>query len=106
MTTVISLRAYREIREIFVYIAQDNPSAAERVRDRVYEVIDHLARHPKSGHLTMQPGVRSFPLGNYPYVVLYRYRERRREVRILHVLHGARRRPALREDAAEFRWQA
>lgn len=96
----------RQMLDIFLYIARDDPQAAERVRDRIYDVIAFVARYPRAGHATMIPGLRVMPVGTYPYVVLFRWDEKRRRVRIVRVLHGARRRPALREDQPEFRLAA
>lgn len=99
----ISQRALREIHEICLYIARDDPSAAADIRTRIYEVIDHIARYPQSGHASVYRSWRATPVGRYPYVVYFHLLRKRALVRILHVVHGARRRPALRDEPAEFR---
>lgn len=103
MRLSISLRAAREIREIYFYIARDNQFAADKVRTRIYEIIDHIARYPRSGHASVFRDWRAMPVGSYPYVIYFRVSLKRQEVRILQVVHGARRRPGLREEPSEFR---
>ncbi|HTQ12369.1 MAG TPA: type II toxin-antitoxin system RelE/ParE family toxin [Rhizomicrobium sp.] len=49
--------AQRQIGRVRAYIANDNPGAAERVRERIHEVIGHIAAFPDSGRATIEPGV-------------------------------------------------
>ena len=66
-----SLKASRDLAEIFSYIAGDNPKAASAVVGRVEEVVARLALFPGSGHLSDVPGVRIAPLIRFPYSVYY-----------------------------------
>ena len=95
----------REVRDIHLHIAVEDRFAAERVRNRIFEVFDYLARYPYGAHATLVGNMRSMTVNPYPYVVLYRVVRKYQEVRILRVIHGARRRPALREEEAEFHAQ-
>ena len=51
--------AYRDIDEIWEYIAADSLDAADRVRDEIFEAIRALATFPHQGHrrsdLTSRP---------------------------------------------------
>ena len=55
------------------------------------------------GHETVSRGLRMFVVTPYPYLIFYRYFPRRDELRVERVRHSARRRPALRDEPAEFR---
>jgi plasmid stabilization system protein ParE len=43
-------QAAQDIREIWEFIAQDNPLAARRVREEILDVIRELVRFPYQGH--------------------------------------------------------
>lgn len=63
--------AESDLDDIWWYIAQDNPEAADRLLDRIEERCRALARFPEMGanREELMPGVRSLPIGNY--VVFY-----------------------------------
>ena len=65
--------ALADLEEILGYIAEDRPSAVERVGARFVSTFDALAKNPQMGHvredLTARP-VRFWPL--YTYLVVYR----------------------------------
>ena len=91
MRIVIAPRAFDDLAAMSGYIAQDNPAAAARLVDRVFEVIDLLAGGGLDGPLsTLRSGVevRSWPV--QPLRIFYR-----READELHVLriHHQSRRP-------------
>jgi len=46
-----SPQARRDLVEIWDYIAQDNPDAADRVEQEIQQAILMLARNPELGHL-------------------------------------------------------
>ncbi len=80
--------ARRDLDDIWLWIARDSPANAQRF---VSEIADHfpmLAAFPRTGRLCpeLKPGMRRFPVHKY---VIY-YRETKRGVEILRVLHGAR----------------
>jgi len=60
-----------DLDSIWDFIADDNPTAADRVLDRIGEVLDMLIRNPLAGRQRpeLAPGLRSFPAGNY--IVFY-----------------------------------
>lgn len=100
MNLSFSPTAARQIREIYAYIAQHNPRAAREVVDRIMEVGEFAAAYPSAGHATVLHGIRAIPATPYPYVVYLR--KSKRTVRMLRVLHAARQRPELRDEAREF----
>lgn len=60
--------AQLDLQEIWLYIAQDNPSAADRVESALYNAFAKLAENPYLGStrndLTTKP-VRFWPVTNY-----------------------------------------
>ncbi len=84
----LSPEAAKDVREIWSYIAQDNPRAARRFRLKLFEACQILAGHPGIGHrrqdLSDKP-VLFWPVGSYLIV----YYPARRPIEIVRVLHGA-----------------
>ena len=85
----------KDLPDLYSFIAQQDPTAAERVLDAIEETFDQLTRHPDSGALypTRNPKLRAlrmFPvIGFHDYLIFYRLDEND-VVRILYVTHGAR----------------
>ena len=77
-----------DLRQIWLYIAQHNLSAADRMIDKFERTLRSLARYPLMGEAVPQirAGLRRFTVGNY---VLY-YEPIKGGVRLMRVLHGAR----------------
>jgi toxin ParE1/3/4 len=100
MTFSVSTTAERQIRGIYAYIARDNPRAAAEVVVRIEEIANFIAANPGVGRATLSQGLRAFPVAPYPYVIYFR--RIRDGVRIVRVLHSARRRPELREDGPAY----
>ena len=81
--------ADRDLRQLYSYIAEDNPTAARNVVRRIRGRVMSLTKFPEQGS----------PIGRYrhllvsgtPYVVYYRVVGR--EVRVSRVFHGRQRRP-------------
>jgi toxin ParE1/3/4 len=84
----LTLRAERDVLDIWLYIATDNVSAADKLIDRFTDVYERLADNPGMGTSQDQyrPGLRCFPVGNY--IVFYRPSDD--GIEIYRVLHGAR----------------
>jgi plasmid stabilization system protein ParE len=85
-----------EINEIFAYIFERNPSAAERVVARIERTIQNLGDFPEMAQEADEPGARRMPVAGYPFLVFYTIEAD--EVVILHVWHGARRPPWQRDE--------
>jgi len=78
-----------DLDEIWLYIAKDNPSAADRQIAKFVEVFEMLATHPAvgEGRPEFRGGeFRSFSVGNY---VVY-FRSFDDIVEIARVVHGSR----------------
>ncbi len=82
-------RAIRDLLEIADYIRDRSPSAAERVRGRIEELIGGLADFPYQGSPTDEPGIRRLVATPFPYLIFYRIKGE--TVIILHIRHGRRR---------------
>ena len=63
--------AESDLDDIWWYIAQDNPEAADRLLDRIEERCQALVRFPEMGmsREELMPDLRSLPIGSY--VVFY-----------------------------------
>ncbi len=74
--------------EIWSYIAQDNPDAADRLLDRIDGMVQMIAAQPELGRGVeeLAPNLRFVPIGNY----LIFYRPVAGGVEIVRLLHGAR----------------
>src|SRR5438067_9012640 len=84
----VSSRATADLDEIWSYIAQDNPAAADKFISAFFTRFANLAAMPKMGRLReeLSHDLRSFSAVRY--VIFYRLKED--GVEIVRVLHGAR----------------
>jgi plasmid stabilization system protein ParE len=77
------------LRDIFEYIAQDNPVAATRVAEGIYERAQVLSEFPQIGHRyegIADREVRILLYGHYRIAYLIKSEE---DIDILGVFHGA-----------------
>lgn len=89
MSSIVLDEAAREdLIEIWAYIARDNPQAADRLLDRIWDGFQVIARFPHGG--TARPelatDLRCYSVGSY---VIY-FRPAQEGVQIARVLHGSR----------------
>ena len=86
-------QAEEDLLEIWIYIAQDNPGAADRVLDDIEERFYALANNPLIGRSRpdIAPELRYFSVGKY----LILYRTVSDGIQIVRVIHGARDLPHL-----------
>lgn len=89
MKVVVRERAADDLDKIHAWIAKHNPGAASemvvRIRDRIGLLeLDALAHMGRPGFVE---GTRE--LIEYPHVIVYRVDDRRREIEILAIFHGA-----------------
>lgn len=84
----ISAPAQADLDDIWDYIAEDSPHAADRFISILHEEFLTLAKFPQLGRSCekLAPTLRMFPVRNY--VILYRLIDNR--IEIVRVLHGAR----------------
>ena len=87
--------ARRNIADIADYIAEQNPSAAERVANRIQQVVALLALRPGMGMSGLFPGTREFKIPGLPYQIIYRVSAKTGTDESLDILrvHHVRRRP-------------
>lgn len=91
-------RAERDIDEVIAHFLEEgSEQAALRFIDALERAYSHLGRHPGSGSPRMAeeldiPGLRTWPMGRFPYLVFYL--ERDDHVDVWRVLHGRRDLPA------------
>jgi toxin ParE1/3/4 len=80
-----------DLLDIWRYIAQDNPDAADRVLARIGSALDLLARNPLMGPARpdLRDDLRYFASGRY--LILYSAHED--GIMVVRVLHGARHLP-------------
>ncbi|GAB4159135.1 MAG: type II toxin-antitoxin system RelE/ParE family toxin [Cyanobacteria bacterium J069] len=81
----LSRQAEQDLEDIWVYIAERNPVAADLLLAKIFDRLPMLAQFPEMGRARdeLLPSLRSFPVK--PYIVFYRSTEKGLEiVRILH----------------------
>ena len=81
-------QAEEDLIEIWIYIAQDNPAAADRLLDKFDSKFSLLAEQPSLGPARedIAPELRYLPVGNY--LILYRIIES--GIEVVRVVQGAR----------------
>ena len=88
-TYVLSRAAERDLEQIWDYVAKDNVAAADRLIERFFRTFDMLAHNSRIGHtradLTRHP-VLFWPVGNYLVI----YRNKRKRVQVVGIVHGKR----------------
>ena len=83
--------ALSDLDELMGYIAKDNPEAATKVAEKIWETTRILSNHPAMGKPGRVPGTREMVVTGTSYIVPYRVVAN--EVQILRILHGARKWP-------------
>ena len=95
-------QAHRDVEDaVAYYLAQDAESAALGLVDALEKAHGHIGRHPASGspryaHELNLPGLRSWTLTRFPYLVFYV--ERADHIDVWRVLHGQRDIPAWMQE--------
>lgn len=83
--------ALADLDAIADYIALDNPDAARKVVQRVFDHVEQLAVHPLSGPPIPELGDSRYrQLVEYPCRVFYRHDAEREIVYLLHVMRSER----------------
>lgn len=86
----VSRRAEKELSDIWLHIATDNPAAADRLLLRIDEKFHLLVDFPAIGTRRddIRSGLRMLVEGNY--LLLYEYDTSRGEVELISVIDGRR----------------
>ena len=81
-------QAEKDLLEIWIYIARDDATAADRVFDRIESACRNIAERPFMGRERRELAERlfRFPVGNY----VISYRPLKGGMELVRVLHGAR----------------
>jgi len=86
----LSPEALADLQEIWVYIAGDNPAAADKLEADIYQACELLARNPRLGH--KRPDLTDEPVLFWPvrgrYLVIYQ--RATQPLKIARILHAAR----------------
>ncbi|MFP3999934.1 MAG: type II toxin-antitoxin system RelE/ParE family toxin [Desulfobacterales bacterium] len=80
-----------DLNDIAVFIAEDNPSAAERFVKSLFQTVERLAEFPESGRIVpefQEPSIRE--VIRSPCRIIYRVKKSRQTVEIVRVWHAAR----------------
>ena len=83
--------ASEQLKAAIAFVAEDNPSAAESQLEIIKRAVEQLAHFPEMGRPGRVEGTRELVIQTTPYIVAYRLKGR--AVRVLAILHGARRWP-------------
>ncbi len=83
-----SAQAELDLIEIWLYIANDSPTPADKLLDQINSICKMLARSPYLGRSREElvPRLRSFPVGDY----LIFYRPTKTGIVVVRVLSGYR----------------
>lgn len=85
-------KAVNNLDDIAGYLVERNPSAAQRVREKILEALDILVRFPDAGKRQTTEQVRKLVVRKYPYLVYYSVNKDAGEIIILSIQHPARER--------------
>ncbi len=83
-----SSQAQRDLLDIWLYVANDSPAAADKFLDQIETICKLLSASPVLGRSREELGhsLRSFPVGDY----LIFYRPKRTGIVVVRVLSGYR----------------
>lgn len=91
MNILWSPEAAADFAGIVEFIRQQNPSAADRVGQSMYDSVNSLESFPNRGRPGRIDDTRELVLTPLPFIVVYRVK--RNAVEIARVLHGSQRWP-------------
>jgi len=83
--------AFEDLDSIWLYIAQADTEAADRVVERVFQAVRQLEKHSFIGRRGRAARTRELIVGRTSLIVVYRVH--RAGIDILRIWHGARRWP-------------
>ena len=92
MRVIVRAKADDDIDRVFAWIAKDNPVAATDMVARIRERINRLATEGLAyiGHTGFVAGTLEVIVR--PYIIVYKVFEKRDEIVILSIVHGAQNR--------------
>lgn len=93
---VWTLRSRQDLRDIAAFISKDNPPAALKLGDLIFERVETLEKFPDIGRIVPernQPNIREIIVKSYR--IIYRVSPKEKVAEILRVWHGARGQPEI-----------
>lgn len=78
----------------FEYLEGENPAAARRIAEAIFETVDMLALHPHAGRIGGVDGTREFAVPRSAFIVAYAVDRSKNLLRVLTVYDGRRRWPS------------
>jgi toxin ParE1/3/4 len=91
MRLVWTSAAVADIEQIFDYLLEKIPDRVTTTIERVFTSVSELRRFPRRGRSGRKEGTRELVLTKLPYLIVYEVVDQ--SIRVLRVLHGARRWP-------------
>lgn len=88
-----SPEAADDLGQIVAYIRKDNPVAARRVAQSIYERVGTLADFPNLGRRGRVSSTRELSTAPLPFIIVYRVLVQAEAVEIVNIIHGAQRWP-------------
>jgi toxin ParE1/3/4 len=85
-------RALENVAHIADYLHARNPSAAQRVRDDIYDGLQNLILFPQIGRTQQTKGVRKLVTRRFAYLIYYTVDTAAAEIVVLSVKHPAQKR--------------
>ena len=83
--------ALQDLLHLYEYIAEDNPSAASSMVNRIQEATQRLKKHPQMGRPGRVKGTHELVIVGSPYIVVYILGDSK--IQIVAVIHSAVRWP-------------
>src|SRR6266566_9720900 len=89
MKLVFDEHAIADLENIYNWIAQNSPTTAKTVVDRLFSSTELLISFPFMGHVGHDPDTFEWVVPRLPYVVVYEVDRVRERVVVTAVFHGA-----------------
>jgi addiction module RelE/StbE family toxin len=89
MKLIFDDQALADLEDIFAWIAQDSPSTAKTVIDRLFSSSELLISFPFMGHAGRDTETFEWVVPRLPYVVVYEVDQAQERVVVTAVFHGA-----------------
>jgi len=86
-------KALENIEQEAAYISRENPAAANKVVQHIYNSVALLADNPTLGHPGRIPDTRELIVPDTRYIIPYRVCPRLKQVEILRVFNASRKLP-------------
>jgi len=91
MRLVWTSTAAADLEQISDYLLEKRPDLVSSTIERIFTSVSELRQFPRRGRPGRREGTRELVLAQLPYLVVYQIVDQR--IKVLRVLHGARRWP-------------